>query len=76
MPVGRNGKAGEKMRSKMRCWEFPAGPAVKNLPSDAGDEGSIPSWDAKIPHAVEQLCQSVTTRESVHHTKGSCTTYC
>ena len=50
MPVGRNGKVGEKMRSKMRCWGFPVGPGVKNLPPDAGDEGSIPSWEAKILH--------------------------
>ena len=24
---------------------------VKTLPSDAGDGGSIPGWEAKIPHA-------------------------
>ena len=26
----------------MRDWDFPAGPVVKNLPSNAGDTGSIP----------------------------------
>ena len=31
--------------------DFPGGPVVKNLPSNAGDESSIPSWGTKIPHA-------------------------
>ena len=70
----RNGKVGEKMISNMRCWEFPIGPVVKNLPSDAEGEGSTPSWEAKIPHAVEQLRQCVATRESMHRSKGSCMT--
>ena len=32
--------------------DFPGGPEVKNLPTDAGAMGSIP---VKIPHASEQL---------------------
>ena len=28
---------------------------VKNLPSNAGDEGSIPSQGSKIPNAARQL---------------------
>ena len=28
---------------------------VKNPPSSAGDEGLIPGWGVKIPHAVGQL---------------------
>ena len=28
---------------------------VKNLPSNAGDAGSIPGGGTKIPHAAEQL---------------------
>ena len=34
---------------------FPAGPVVKNLPTNAGDMGWIPSWTRKIQHSVEQL---------------------
>ena len=30
---------------------FPGGPVVKNLPSNAGDSGSIPSQGTKISHA-------------------------
>ena len=35
--------------------DFPGGPLVKNLPSNAGDEGLIPGLGTKIPHALEQL---------------------
>ena len=31
--------------------DFPGGPVVKTLPSNAGDAGSTPDWRAKIPHA-------------------------
>ena len=31
---------------------FPGGPAVKNPPSNAGDEGLIPGQGTKIPHAI------------------------
>ena len=31
--------------------DFPGGPVVENLPSNAGDTGSIPGWETKIPHA-------------------------
>ena len=45
---------------------------VKNLPSNAGDMGSIPGWRTKSPHAVGQLSRtsqlekplSTATRES------------
>ena len=33
----------------------PGGPVVKNLPSNAGDEGSIPDLGTKISHAAGQL---------------------
>ena len=39
------------------------GPTVKNPPSDAGDTGSIPGAETKVPHALEQLNLSATTRE-------------
>ena len=36
---------------KSKHWNFPGGPVVKNQPSNAGDEGSVPGQEAKIPHA-------------------------
>ena len=32
--------------------DFPGGPVLKNLPSNAGGEGSIPGQRTKIPHGV------------------------
>ena len=32
--------------------DFLGGPVVKNLPSGAGDTGSISGWETKIPHAA------------------------
>ena len=49
--------------SKHWSQDFPCGPVVKNLPSNAGNEGSIPGWETKIPHAVELLSLLNTTRE-------------
>ena len=34
--------------------DFPGGPVVKTLPSNAGGAGSIPSWGAKIPHGGQK----------------------
>ena len=39
-------------------------PVVKNQPCNAGDVGSIPSQETKIPRAVEQLNPHATTREA------------
>ena len=39
----------------MAAWDFPGGPVVKNLPSNAGDAGSIPGRGTKIPRAARQL---------------------
>ena len=47
------------LRSPFR--DFPGGLVVKNLPSNAGDAGSIPGWGARIPHASEQLSPPATT---------------
>ena len=41
---------------------FPGGPVVKNLPSSAGDVGSIPGQGTKIPHTVGQLSLCAATR--------------
>ena len=45
--------------------DFPAGPVVKNPPSNAGDVGSIPGQGTKIPHATGQLSLCATTRQPV-----------
>ena len=46
-----------------KAWDFPGGPVVKNLPSNAGDVGLIPDWGTKIPHATGQLSPCATTTE-------------
>ena len=33
-------------------WDFPGGPVVKTLPSNAGGVGSITGQQAKTPHAL------------------------
>ena len=46
---------------KMWCWDFPGGPLIENLPSNAGDPGSIPGQVTKIPHATGQPSPCDTT---------------
>ena len=53
-------QAGKKKNASQ---DFPAGPVVKNPPSNAGYVGSIPGWGTKIPHAEGQLSLHATTRE-------------
>ena len=43
--------------------DFPSGPVVKNLSSNAADTGSIPGWGTKIPHTSGQLSLSATITE-------------
>ena len=43
--------------------DFPGGPVVKNLPSNAGDAGLIPGQGTKIPRATGQLSPCATTTE-------------
>lgn len=45
--------------------DFPGGPVIKNLPSSAGDVGSITGQRTKIPHAAGQLSLSTATTEPV-----------
>ena len=40
-----------KKKKQKPSWDFPGGPMVKTLPSNAGAVGLIPGWGAKIPHA-------------------------
>ena len=42
--------------------DFPGGPVVKTLPSNAGGTGSIPVWGAKIPHAFWPRNQNIKTK--------------
>ena len=37
---------------------------VKNMPYNAGDVGSIPAWETKIPQAVEQLSLYAVANEA------------
>ena len=51
-----------------KLWDFPGGPVIKNLPSNAGDAGSIPGRGTKIPHAVGQLSPHAATTKHASHT--------
>ena len=54
------------LKEKKTAGDFPSGPVVKNLPSNAGDAGSIPGQGTKIPHAVGQLSPRTATTEPTH----------
>ena len=43
--------------------DFPGGPVVTNLPSNAGDTGLIFGRGTKIPHTMEQLSPCTATAE-------------
>ena len=47
--------------------DFPGGPVVKNSPSSAGDEGSIPGWETinEILHVAGQVSPCATATEPV-----------
>ena len=53
--------------SKKQPWDFPGGPVVKNLPSNAGDVGYIPGRGTKISQAAGQLSLHTATTEHVSH---------
>ena len=44
--------------------DFPGGPVVKNLPSNAGNAGLIPGRGTKIPHAAGQISPHATKKRS------------
>ena len=46
--------------------DFPGGPVVKNLPSSAGDAGSIPGGGTGTPLGTGHLRLRATTREKTH----------
>ena len=41
-----------EISQKEKDRDFPSGPVVKNLPSNAGDVDLIPGQGTKIPHAT------------------------
>ena len=51
-------------REKQKEQDFPGGPEVKNLPSNAGNMGLIPDQGTKIPHAMGQLSPGTVSREA------------
>ena len=53
----------ENRRFKQHCKDFPGGPVVKNLLSNAGETSLIPGQRTKILHAVGQLSPCVITAE-------------
>ena len=60
----KKGKKAHYSESKGR--DFLGGPVVKNLPSNAGDGGSIPGGGTKNPYATGQLSLCASTREPTH----------
>lgn len=56
------------MGKKEKDWHLPGGPVFENLPSSAGDVGSVPNQGSMIPHATERL-SVCTTRKSAHRNK-------
>ena len=53
-----------KLKSSLQ--DFPGGPVVKNLSSNAGDAGSTPGRGTKIPHVMGQLSPHATAAEPAH----------
>ena len=71
--VSINKGATEIHLSRVRPGDFPGGPVVKTLPSNAGGGGSIPGQGAMIPHASWPMSNrnsivmnSVKTLKMVH----------
>ena len=66
----QRGKVG---RDKLGVWDqqvqntiyrdFSGGPVVETLPATAGSVGSIPSWGAKIPHALWPKNQTIKQKQ-------------
>ena len=48
---------------KIQSRDFPSGPAVKTLPSNAKGMGLIPGWGPKIPHALGPKHQNMKQKQ-------------
>ena len=52
----------------MKIWgDFPGGLALKNMPCNARDVGSIPGQGTNIPHAQGQPSPCITATELACH---------
>ena len=49
--------------NRCRAMDFPGGPVVKTLPSNAGGVGPIPCWGAKIPHVSGSKNQNIKQKQ-------------
>ena len=56
-------QAREGESNRKQAWNFLGDPVVGHLPSSAGDMGSIPGPETKIPHAQGQLSPCTTSTE-------------
>ena len=58
-------KLPEEKEDALKCTlgDFPGGPVVKTLPSNAGGQGSIPGLGAKIPHASWPEKQNIKQKQ-------------
>ena len=63
LPLSHQGSPPNIHRGNNNDRDFPGGPVVKNLPSNAGYVGSKSDQGTKIPLALEQLNPWVTTTE-------------
>ena len=48
---------------KIHTGDFPGGPVVKTLPSNAEGASSIPGWGAEIQHASRTKNQNMKQRQ-------------
>ena len=53
----------KKKERKIVLWNFPGGPVVKTLPSNARGADLIPGWGAKIPHALWPKNQNIKQKQ-------------
>ena len=56
--------------------DFLGGPVVKNLPSNAGDEGSIPGRETGIPRAEGLLSSHAMEPETMKDPTAATKTWC
>ena len=62
-PFNIHTKFEAKTEVKNTCGDFPGGPVVKTLPSNAGGAGSIPGQGAKIPHTLWPKNQNIKQKQ-------------
>ena len=62
-PFNIHTKFEAKTEVKNTCGDFPGGPVVKTLPSNAGGAGLIPGQGAKIPHALWPKHQNIKQKQ-------------